>query len=98
MDSSSLSNMYENIYIPSPATKKQSAIPVHHPTLIMQDYQTDTTHHLSCGCNSGACIEEQAWWFNTNKVEKKSTFASKRPAYKRASFSSSSSVSSFDSY
>lgn len=98
MDSSSLSNMFENIYIPSPSTKKQSAIPVHHPTLIMQDYQTDTTHHLSCGCNSGACIEEQAWWFKTDKVEKKSTFASKRPAYKRASFSSSSSVSSFDSY
>ena len=102
MDSSRLNNMVENIYIPNVSTKKTVQIPSHHPTLIMQDYQTDTTHHLSCGCNNGACIEERAWWFNKDsKAASSKPLATKpsyspRPVYK--SSASSSSISSLSDF
>lgn len=105
MDATSLNNMFQNIYIPSTCAKQTTQIPIHHPTLIMQDYQTDTTHHLSCGCNNGACIEERAWWFNKNnsnsKPVSKPLLATKpsyspRPVFKSSASSSSiSTISSF---
>lgn len=100
MDSSSLNNMRQNIYIPSTGAKKADCIPLHHPTLIMQDYQTDTTHNLSCGCHNGACIEERAWWFNNSSASPRPLATkpsySQRPVYKTSASSSSvSSISSF---
>lgn len=64
--------MYNNIYIPRQPANPNVTIPSYHPTLIMQDYQTDTTHHLSCGCNRGACIEECSWWY-TNLQQQNTT-------------------------
>lgn len=43
----------------------------HHPSLVMLDNQTDTTHHLQCGCCGGACISEQAWWKDSKQAEAK---------------------------
>jgi hypothetical protein len=56
----------DSIYIPNGNKSSGEEIPAHHPSLIMQDNQTDTTHHLSCGCCGGACIRDKAWW-NKNK-------------------------------
>lgn len=108
MDASALNNMLANTYIPNVRVKPASKIPAHHPSLVMQDYQTDTTHHLSCGCNNGACIEDRAWWFNkTNSASSscnaevpRSALATKsslspRPVYK--SSASSSSISTIQS-
>lgn len=110
MDSNSLNNMRQSIYIPAANARAPAKIPVHHPTLIMQDYQTDTTHHLSCGCNNGACIEERAWWFNTTSSSKRKTSKpaaalatkpsnSQRPIFRpSASSSSLSTLSSYSEY
>ncbi|ODQ66159.1 hypothetical protein NADFUDRAFT_83007 [Nadsonia fulvescens var. elongata DSM 6958] len=62
MDSELLSNLVANIYIPPQPEQKPDYVPDHHPSLIMQDCQTDTTHHLACGCVGGACISQHAWW------------------------------------
>lgn len=89
--------MIENTYIPVCASKKALEIPVSHPSLIMQDYQTDTTHHLSCGCNSGACIEERAWWFKKTTVSSASTSSIPAKAYVRPSLKPKMSMSSLNS-
>jgi len=66
MDSTRLHSIMDNIYIPKGSKPSGNDIPSHHPSLIMQDSMTDTTHHLQCGCNGGACIEEKAWWYKNN--------------------------------
>lgn len=99
MDASALESMVQNTYIPHACPKPAPHLARHHPTLIMQDYQTDTTHSLSCGCHNGACIEERAWWLN--KQQQKHVLATKpstspRPVYKTSASSSSvSTISSF---
>ncbi|CAN6650674.1 hypothetical protein TRVA0_024S01728 [Trichomonascus vanleenenianus] len=35
-------------------------------SLVMQDYQTDTSNHLPCGCLQGACVGN-AYWYNGTK-------------------------------
>ncbi|VVT53005.1 uncharacterized protein SAPINGB_P003356 [Magnusiomyces paraingens] len=93
MDSARLNAIIENTYIPSGNNKKSDAVPAHHPSLIMLDNQTDTTHHLKCGCCGGACITENAWWDKKKSVDSEDT---DRPSYRRGS--SSSSISTVSSY
>lgn len=93
MDATRLNDMFNNIYIPSSNTKKNESVAVHHPSLVMLDNQTDTTHHLSCGCCGGCCITEQAWWAKKNTAS--SAAASSSPEL--ASISRSSSVTSMTS-
>lgn len=95
MDSARLTAVMENTYIPSDKKSKSDAVPAHHPSLIMLDKQTDTTHHLKCGCCGGACISENAWW-EKKKGSQKSQDEQDRPAYRRGS--SSSSISTVSSY
>lgn len=75
------------------AANKPSSVPRHHPSLIMQDAQTDTTHHLSCGCCGGACIQENAWWSKKDKEMKTS-----RPVLKSSLSSMSVHGTSGDEY
>lgn len=71
MDSTQLNTLVENTYIPSKCNKDaESALKHHHhPSLVMLDKQTDTTHHLQCGCCGGCCISEQAWWQDPKQAE-----------------------------
>lgn len=98
MDSNSLNNMRASIYIPSKCTPPLVKLPEHHRSLILQDYQTDTTHTLSCGCHTGACIEEQAWWMSGSSMQAKVQAKDvPKPMYKARTSSSSMSVSSLSS-
>lgn len=54
MDSSRLSEMYKNIYIPA-ASAATCSDSISQPTLILQDRHTDLT---------GSHIQECAWWYN----------------------------------
>lgn len=101
MDRTRISSMLENIYIPNSNKQNATAIPQHHPSLIMQDYQTDTTHHQKCGCcGQGVCITELAWW-NKKGQQKKAVVvtAAEKPVRPRMTTAySSSSISSTGSY
>jgi hypothetical protein len=66
MDSNRLHDLMDNTYIPAHGAKGEANLPRHHPSLIMLDKQTDTTHHLACGCCGGNCISENAWWNRKN--------------------------------
>ncbi|ODV58213.1 uncharacterized protein ASCRUDRAFT_78122 [Ascoidea rubescens DSM 1968] len=73
MESSRIQQIKNEIYIP-----KQPLIPIpsitsHHPTLIMQDKLTDTTHHSSCGCCGPDCITKKAWFYGPNGEVKSSS-------------------------
>uniref|UniRef100_A0A060TH37 ARAD1D35750p n=1 Tax=Blastobotrys adeninivorans TaxID=409370 RepID=A0A060TH37_BLAAD len=93
MDSHLLHNMMDSIYMPENNNCQSKAIPQHHPSLIMMDKQTDTTHHQSCGCNGGFCIKD-AWWYQEEQSKKSSV--PPRPRF--VSTASTSSVSSTSSY
>lgn len=75
MDQTQLHLLFENTYIPSQHPTSTTKSLAHHPSLIMFDNQTDTTHHLSCGCCGGCCIEQQAWWADSKSVKAKSIAA-----------------------
>lgn len=95
MDSNRLTNLLDNIYIPDDKSKNDQGVPRHHPSLVMQDYQTDTTHHLDCGCCGGDCIKQKAWWSH----EKSQGSKNARPSVRSTTSSNSvyaSSVSSED--
>lgn len=77
--------MVRDIYIPTQNGKKEQNIPAHHPSLIMMDNQTDTTHHLSCGCCGGACIADNAWWDKKNANKNSSKPSSPVLAPKKSS-------------
>lgn len=62
MDSSRLNEAFDEIYIPPSPKVATPKVPEVAPSLIMQDRQTDTTHHLGCGCCPDACIHKRAWW------------------------------------
>lgn len=82
MDVSVLNQIMGEIYMPSKQSKPTKAIPQHHPSLIMQDYQTDTTHHQSCGCcgNMGNCITD-AWWYQDSSRKNTRPALSARSSY-----------------
>lgn len=61
MDSQSITNLMDSIYIPSTKKTTSSAIPAHHPSLIQQDNVGDN-HALPCGCTGHTCISNQLWW------------------------------------
>jgi len=62
MDSEQLHTIYDEVYMPSVPKVEAPTIPSVAPSLIMQDRNTDTTHHLACGCCPNACIHQRAWW------------------------------------
>ena len=62
MDSASINQVFNELYIPNLQKNQPQAVPAHVPSLIMQDKTTDATHHLSCGCLDDACIHKNAWW------------------------------------
>ncbi|KAJ8097906.1 hypothetical protein POJ06DRAFT_24943 [Lipomyces tetrasporus] len=56
MDSSRINDFKANVYIPRPSPQKAQAVPVQHPSLIMQDNTTDASHRLKCGCAGDECV------------------------------------------
>ncbi len=61
MDSQSITNLMDSIYIPSTKKTTSTSIPAHHPSLIQQDNVGDN-HALPCGCTGNTCISNQRWW------------------------------------
>ncbi|CDK29330.1 unnamed protein product [Kuraishia capsulata CBS 1993] len=63
MESSSISTIIQNIYIPPAKKISIPAIPSHHPSLIVPDALSDVSHQRSCGCSGEACIKDTAWFY-----------------------------------
>ncbi|CAK7895714.1 hypothetical protein CAAN1_05S04918 [[Candida] anglica] len=62
MDSSKLSYVLENTYIPPSPTKLEPSVPPYHPCLIVQDSQTDVSKIKPCGCADSYCVKNAPEW------------------------------------
>ena len=58
MESTRLSHILENTYIPPQKMVSMKSIPSYHPCLIGQDCQTDFGKLKECGCADNYCVRE----------------------------------------
>lgn len=62
MDSSRLSSLLDNTYVPPRKVKRENVYPSYHPCLIVQDLQTDVNKLKPCGCHDVYCIKNAPAW------------------------------------
>ncbi|CUM50526.1 unnamed protein product [Debaryomyces tyrocola] len=62
MDSTRLTSLLKNTFIPPTITKTEVKIPNYHPCLIVQDSQTDVNKLKPCGCYDNFCIKNASAW------------------------------------